>query len=83
MSTEYRKYTIAITLMHIKLVAFSYLSCLVTAYTRVHGSKLVCAHERDWHTLAHTAKLEISVRRLRKRLTDVLGTMFSKTVGGL
>jgi len=45
MSTEYRKYTIAITLMHIKLVAFSYLSCLVTAYTRVRGSKLVCAHD--------------------------------------
>lgn len=34
-------------------------------------------------TLAYTAELEISGRRLRKRLTDVLGTVFSKAVGGL
>lgn len=46
----------------------------------------MCACECVWVCVCgaiHSAELEISGRRLRKRLTDVLGTVFSKAVGGL
>lgn len=51
----------------------------------VFMSRYTCERKRVCvaDTFAYTAELEISGRRLRKRLTDVLGTVFSKAVGGL
>jgi len=67
--------------------------CSPDSAADVHRDSSVASNEFiRWHRFsrsrrsrvrarARTAELEISARRLRKRLTDVLGTPFSKTVG--